>query len=767
LSIDATRPLVSVIMANYNGADHVAGAVRSVLNQSLASLELILSDDGSTDGGLERARAAAGPDERLRILEGGPRSGPGAARNRAIRAARGEWIAVVDSDDFIHRERLERLLAAAERDGADIVADDLLVFYEDQSRRPHPFLRGRRAKAASWVSASDYVDANIAWAGGATLGYLKPIVRRAVAGDALLYDETVRIAEDFDLIARLLASGARMRIYPELLYFYRKHAGSISHRLSAHDLETILAAHDRLAALAPAGDPMQGALRRRRASLEGMRAFTALVEALKARDWLRAARVAAARPAAVWGLRIPLIDRLRGRRRPRPRPVETQKPVTVISRQRVVSATNGSSCYLLALARSLRDAGHAVDFICASPKAFGRWPVLRLQPEIDVFSRYSVCGGLRTGRLVWAADPRVALRGALAASAWALARLTRSRVKQPRPADYAVAARAERRDMLHVARNARPSSLAVLCDYAFLAPLAPFALAPQAPTITIMHDLLSSRVSDDGIERIPTEITTLSAEDEYRLLAMADVVVAIQPEEGAQVRARLPAVEVLVAPHAARCAREPQPGEDDALLFVGSNTASNLAGLEWFLDQCWPKVLEARPRAELVVAGSVNRAFLRGARGVRLVGVVSKLDRLYRSAGVVVAPLRTGSGLKIKLVEALGAGKAVVGTSISAQGVRETVDCAMVVRDEPAAFAAAVIELLGDRRRRTALGQAALTCAATHFEPACHAPLVARIGRGLPRPPSPQPEPAAGAERDPPVFPGAAPGYAAAGGAST
>ncbi len=286
--------------------------------------------------------------------------------------------------------------------------------------------------------------------------------------------------------------------------------------------------------------------------------------------------------------------------------------------------------------------------------------------------------------------------------------------------------------MIHVARRARPDTIAVLCDYAFLAPLAPFALAPAAPTITIMHDLVSSRVSDDAVEQLPPEVAGLTAEEEFRLLSLADAVVAIQPDEAEQVRARLPSVETIVAPHAVSAVPEAQPGDDDTLLFVGSNTASNRAGLEWFLERCWPQVRDARPRARLVVAGSVSRAFDRRVRGVRMLGVVPDLDALYRDAGLVVAPLRTGSGLKIKLVEALGAGKAVVGTPISAQGVAALVEGAMIVSDAPEAFAATVADLIGDRERRAVLGRAALACARAHFQPSvCYGALTALLEREL------------------------------------
>jgi succinoglycan biosynthesis protein ExoO len=102
---------------------------------------------------------------------------------------------------------------------------------------------------------------------------------------------------------------------------------------------------------------------------------------------------------------------------------------------------------------------------------------------------------------------------------------------------------------------------------------------------------------------------------------------------------------------------------------------------------------------------------------VTQLGVASDLSALYASAGVVISPLYTGSGLKIKLIEAMAAGKATVGTSITAQGVRTIVRDAIVIEDDPAGFADAVVRLLGDATARRELGAAALACAGAHFSP--------------------------------------------------
>jgi len=109
------------------------------------------------------------------------------------------------------------------------------------------------------------------------------------------------------------------------------------------------------------------------------------------------------------------------------------------------------------------------------------------------------------------------------------------------------------------------------------------------------------------------------------------------------------------------------------------------------------------------------------------------LDALYRRAGVVVSPLRVGSGLKVKLVEAMGWGKAVVATPITAQGVGPIVRDAIVIADQPEDFAREVLDLMTNELRRRHYAEAALRVAKTHFgEDACYNEILSFIcERGL------------------------------------
>lgn len=101
-------PTVSVVMPVYNVERYLAAAIDSVLAQTFTDLELILVDDGSTDG--SSALCAAYTDPRVRVIRQANRGLPG-ARNTGIRAATGAYIAILDSDDLWHPEKLARHVA--------------------------------------------------------------------------------------------------------------------------------------------------------------------------------------------------------------------------------------------------------------------------------------------------------------------------------------------------------------------------------------------------------------------------------------------------------------------------------------------------------------------------------------------------------------------------------------------------------------------------------------------------------------------------------
>ena len=114
-------PKVSIVVPVYNVKDYLEKCVDSILRQTEREFELLLIDDGSTDGSGELCDTLAERDGRVRVIHQENR-GLGGARNTGIEAARGTWLLLVDSDDWIEPEILEKALKAAERENADMVS---------------------------------------------------------------------------------------------------------------------------------------------------------------------------------------------------------------------------------------------------------------------------------------------------------------------------------------------------------------------------------------------------------------------------------------------------------------------------------------------------------------------------------------------------------------------------------------------------------------------------------------------------------------------
>jgi succinoglycan biosynthesis protein ExoO len=142
------------------------------------------------------------------------------------------------------------------------------------------------------------------------LGYVKPLFRRSLLAKLRYpYDETLPIAEDYDLLVRLLLAGARLRTIPYAGYYYRRHVGSTSHRLSGEAIRAMLAADARLSDAAPLSASITKALGRRRASIERAARFHEMASLAKRSRFGQLALAIVSAPRSALLFRVPLRDR--------------------------------------------------------------------------------------------------------------------------------------------------------------------------------------------------------------------------------------------------------------------------------------------------------------------------------------------------------------------------------------------------------------------------------------------------------------------------
>ena len=219
---------VSVIIPAYNTEKYIHQAIASVLSQTLGNLEVIVVDDCSTDNTVSVIQSF--DDPRLRLFLNSQNLGVGGARNRALKAARGKWLAVLDSDDWYAPERLEKLVQVAEQRNADLVVDDLYLI-EDGSSSPWGTMiseSGKKISSITQISAADFVRSGIEGKEGLRLGFSKPLLRRDfVVKHDIKYDETLKIGEDFWLDMQCFLHGATFFLVPTPYYFYRARPDSL------------------------------------------------------------------------------------------------------------------------------------------------------------------------------------------------------------------------------------------------------------------------------------------------------------------------------------------------------------------------------------------------------------------------------------------------------------------------------------------------------------------------------------------------------------
>ena len=153
---------------------------------------------------------------------------------------------------------------------------------------------------------------------------------------------------------------------------------------------------------------------------------------------------------------------------------------------------------------------------------------------------------------------------------------------------------------------------------------------------------------------------------------------------------------------------EPGPSR---LLYLGKlDYGPNATAVEHLVSNIWPRVRAAVPDAELWIAGAGSdevRGSDRPPHGVRFLGFAEDLAALYASVRVVATPILVGGGTRFKLIEAAAYGKAIVSTTLGAEGLQLRPDVDIILRDSPAAFADACIALLRDDLSASSLGQSA------------------------------------------------------------
>jgi glycosyltransferase involved in cell wall biosynthesis len=219
-------PAVSVIVTAFNEEELVGAAIESILNQTQRDLELIVVDDGSTDGTATIVRGFA-KDPRLRFLQQENR-GLSAARNAGMAKARGALISFLDSDDLwlpTYLSRMQEVLAASPEAGFAYTDAWLLDERTQRFRRA-----GAMAENSPPANPPTDADAFLRLLMHANFIFVSTTVRRRALDAAGLFDETLTACEDYDLWIRVLAAGFGAVSSGERLAIKRDRDAAMSHQ---------------------------------------------------------------------------------------------------------------------------------------------------------------------------------------------------------------------------------------------------------------------------------------------------------------------------------------------------------------------------------------------------------------------------------------------------------------------------------------------------------------------------------------------------------
>jgi glycosyltransferase involved in cell wall biosynthesis len=209
--------LVSIITPAYNTAEFLSQTVSSVLRQTYQNFELLIVNDGSTDRTLELACQWARADGRIHVISRA-HGGPSAARNAAIREGRGEYFALLDSDDVWHPTFLEAQMQVFQAyPQADVVTGNAFNLGGDADGRPVNTANA----ACREITLIDILERE-------NSVFIMSVFRRTVIAAIGSFDEALPLNEDYDFWIRAAHAGCRFVQNPVPLGQYRRRSDSIS-----------------------------------------------------------------------------------------------------------------------------------------------------------------------------------------------------------------------------------------------------------------------------------------------------------------------------------------------------------------------------------------------------------------------------------------------------------------------------------------------------------------------------------------------------------
>ena len=222
------QPLVSVIVPVYNGSAYLDRCVKSILGQTYTNLEIWLIDDGSTDNSLALCRQFARQDGRVHVVHQ-PNQGNCAARNTGIEHATGDFLALIDQDDWLPENAYQTLLDLHVRTGAEVVWGNITYYQEGKDPFTPIRLFSNRERKKLSLEQVLYVHVPYCW---------DKLYARRLITQGLRFNPALALGEDVDFFFRAAKESNFVAFTPTPVYCYFLHKASLSHQPSISRCES-------------------------------------------------------------------------------------------------------------------------------------------------------------------------------------------------------------------------------------------------------------------------------------------------------------------------------------------------------------------------------------------------------------------------------------------------------------------------------------------------------------------------------------------------
>lgn len=228
--------LVSVIMPSYNTGKYIAESIESVLNQTYQNWELIIVDDCSTDNTVSGVKPYL-TEKRVHFLENSQNSGAAITRNRALREAKGKWVAFLDSDDLWMPDKLEKQIDFMERNGYSFSYTNYSEIDENGK------LNGVTVSGPKKITKTGFF--NYCWPGCLTVMYDRSVV-------GLIQIADIKKNNDYAMWLKVCRKAVCYHLDEDLALYRKGRVGSVS----SHSIRTMIGWHYKLYREAEGQNPL-------------------------------------------------------------------------------------------------------------------------------------------------------------------------------------------------------------------------------------------------------------------------------------------------------------------------------------------------------------------------------------------------------------------------------------------------------------------------------------------------------------------------------